>query len=120
MSTTISSHPTTLGGKLSTTLSSRWGKVFVWTIAVAWTVPTFGLLLSSFRPERQIKNSGWWTFFAHPQVTLDNYSNVLGSRSGLNLGKAFLNSVKITIPGTIIPIVLAALAAYAFTWMKFK
>ena len=109
-----------LGTKLSGTLSSRVGKWFVWAIAIFWTVPTFGLLLTSFRPEKQIKTSGWWTWFKDPKTTLDNYANVLGSRSGINLGKFFFNSVKISIPATIISISIAALASYALSWMKFR
>ena len=109
-----------MGTKVATTLGTRAGKVFVWLIAILWTIPTFGLLVSSIRPERQIKSSGWWTFFAHPTFTLANYSSVLGSKSGINLGKYFLNSVKIAVPATIISVVVASLAAYAFSWMTFK
>ena len=117
------SHATlkvSLGAKLSATLGRREGKLLVWCIAILFTIPTFGLLLTSFRPERQIKTSGWWMFFRHPNVTFDNYAQVLGSRSGINLGHFFLNSVKITIPAVIISVTLAAMASYAFTWMEFK
>ena len=58
--------PVPLGRKLSSTLGSTAGRWFVWLLAFLWTVPTFGLLLTSFRPERQIKTSGWWTWFATP------------------------------------------------------
>lgn len=108
------------GKKLSSTLGRREGKVLVWFIAIFFTVPTFGLFLTSFRPERDIKSSGWWMFFRHPSVTFDNYAQVLGERSGINLGLFFLNSFKITIPAVIISITLAAMASYAFTWMEFK
>ena len=111
---------TTLGRKLNDTLSARRGRAFVWALAILWTVPTFGLLLTSFRPERQIKSSGWWLFFKHPNVTLDNYSQVLGNRAQLNLGHFFLNSIQITIPSVIISVALASMASYAFSWMEFK
>ncbi|WP_219414965.1 carbohydrate ABC transporter permease [Pseudonocardia nigra] len=99
-------------------LSSPWASLAALVIAVLWTIPTFGLLLSSFRPEREVKTSGWWTFFADPAVTFDNYTEVLfgGSRP---LSGYFLNSILITIPSVLIPIVLATLAAYAFAWMRF-
>jgi alpha-glucoside transport system permease protein len=106
--------------KLADTLATRRGKAFVWALAILWTVPTFGLLLTSFRPEREIKSSGWWMFFAHPDVTLDNYAQVLGKRSGIELGHFFLNSIIITIPSVVISVLLAAMASYAFSWMKFK
>ncbi|MBF4163569.1 carbohydrate ABC transporter permease [Nocardioides acrostichi] len=90
-------------------------------IAVLWTLPTFGLLLSSFRPEDQVKSDGWWNIFTHPSFTLKNYSDVLsGGSGGAGLGTSFVNSVVITLPAVLIPISLATLAAYAFAWMKFK
>ncbi len=109
-----------LSAKLSRILGRREGKVLVWCIAIFFTIPTFGLLLTSFRPEREIKTSGWWMFFRHPSLTFDNYAQVLGKRSGINLGHFFLNSMKITIPAVIISITLAAMASYAFTWMDFR
>jgi alpha-glucoside transport system permease protein len=99
-------------------LTSPWASLAALVIAVLWTIPTFGLFLSSFRPERQVKTTGWWTFFANPEVTFENYSEVLfgGSRP---LSGYVLNSIFITIPSVIIPIVLATLASYAFAWMRF-
>ena len=88
-------------------------------LAVLWTLPTFGLLVSSFRPQRDIRTSGWWTAFTDPQFTLDNYRQVLGTEQGSGLGAYFVNSFIITIPAVIIPVTLAALAAYAFAWIKF-
>jgi alpha-glucoside transport system permease protein len=86
---------------------------------VLWTLPTFGLLVSSFRPERAIKTTGWWTFFTDPTVTLDNYKTVLDAEEGAGLGSFFVNSMVITIPSVVIPLCLASLAAYAFAWIKF-
>lgn len=51
-----------------------------------------------------------------PRFTLDNYREVLSSEG---LGKSFINSLTVTIPATIIPILIAAFAAYALAWMKF-
>jgi alpha-glucoside transport system permease protein len=100
-------------------LTSPWASLAALVIAVLWTLPTFGLLVSSFRPERAIKTSGWWTFFSDPQFTMDNYKAVLDSESGAGLGSFFVNSLVITIPSVIIPLSLACLAAYAFAWIKF-
>jgi alpha-glucoside transport system permease protein len=86
-------------------------------ICVAWLVPTLGLLVSSFRPARAIATSGWWTAFSNPaQFTLDLYREAL---SASNMAQSFLNSLTITIPSTVIPIMIAAFAAYAFSWMRF-
>jgi alpha-glucoside transport system permease protein len=90
-------------------------------IVAIWTVPTLGLLISSFRTEDAVQSSGWWTTFANPldftQWTLDNYSEVL-FESGM--ANAFINSIVVAIPATVIPIAAAAFAAYAFAWMDFK
>ena len=89
-------------------------------LAVVWTVPTFGLLVSSFRPELAIKTTGWWTFFSDPQLTLENYQAALSTDTQSGLGSFFVNSFVITIPAVIIPICLATLAAYAFAWIDFR
>ncbi|HEX6127982.1 MAG TPA: carbohydrate ABC transporter permease [Candidatus Limnocylindria bacterium] len=82
-----------------------------------WLLPTVALLVSSFRPSSEILTTGWWNAFTLPfQFTLDNYQEVL-SRD--NMGTSFLNSLFITIPATVIPIMVAAFAAYAFAWMEF-
>jgi alpha-glucoside transport system permease protein len=100
-------------------LTSPWASLAALVIAVVWTVPTFGLLVTSFRPPRQIQTSGWWTFFTDPQLTLDNYRQVFSDGSGIG-ATSFVNSIVITIPAVIIPIALAAIAAYAFAWIDFK
>lgn len=103
--------------RLTDRLSGLALHVAVIGLTLAWVVPTAGLLVSSFRPLSAISSSGWWTALAPPfNFTLDNYSKLLSTS---NLGTAFINSVMITIPATVIPTTLAAFAAYAFSWMKF-
>jgi alpha-glucoside transport system permease protein len=91
-------------------------------IAVLWTIPTFGLLVSSFRPQKDINNSGWWMFFTEPNVTLENYASVLfeGSTTNPPLAQFFVNSFAVTIPAVVFPITLALFAAYALAWFNFK
>jgi alpha-glucoside transport system permease protein len=100
-----------------TKLTSPAASAIAIVIAVLWTVPTLGLLITSFRPELDIRQSGWWTFFTNPSFTLDNYNEVL--YGGTNFASLFVNSLVITLPAVIIPITLALLAAYAFAWIKF-
>lgn len=103
-------------------LTSRTATVVALVIAVLWTLPTFGLFISSFRPAGLISTTGWWTIFQNPGFTLANYQEVLfsTSQSSPQLGAYFVNSLAIAIPATLFPLVLAAMAAYAFAWIKFK
>ena len=103
-------------------LTSRTATIAALIIAVLWTIPTFGLFISSFRPAELIDTTGWWTIFQNPGFTLDNYREVLlsPSRSSPQLGAYFVNSLAIAIPATIFPLVFASMAAYAFAWMKFR
>ena len=86
-------------------------------LMIIWAVPTLGLLINSFRPSTEAFGSGWWNAIFPPyQFTFDNYLHVLNQS---NVGNAFLNSLFISIPATVIPIFVAAFAAYAFSWMEF-
>jgi len=89
-------------------------------ICVLWSLPTLGLLVTSFRPAEAITQTGWWEALLHPfqagTWTLANYNQVLGSEG---LGNSFINSLIVTIPSTLIPITIAAFAAYAFAWIRF-
>jgi alpha-glucoside transport system permease protein len=99
-------------------LSNPWASLAALVIAVLWTIPTLGLLISSFRPQADVQASGWWTWFTDPSVTLDNYKAVLQG-SETDLATYFVNSIVITLPAVVIPISLATMAAYAFAWMRF-
>ena len=103
-------------------LTSRTATTISLIIAIIWVIPTFGLFISSFRPEELIKTTGWWTIFQNPGFTLDNYTEVLfsSSASSPQLGAYFMNSIAITIPVVVFATVLAAMAAYALAWIPFK
>ncbi len=119
----MSSFTMTTGG-VKNMLRAAWQKgpvrIAVVLICFLWTMPTAGILISSFRHPNDMRVTGWWTAVAHPfnftQWTLENYSNVLTADG---MGTAFVNSLVVTIPATVIPITIAAFAAYAFAWMKF-
>jgi len=109
----------TASAKARKRLTSPWASLVAVVLAVVWTAPTFGLLVTSFRPVDDINTSGWWTFLKTPSFTLDNYRDALSSNGG-SMGDFFVNSIVITIPAVIIPICLASLAAYVFAWVPFK
>ncbi|MPZ22074.1 MAG: ABC transporter permease subunit [Dehalococcoidia bacterium] len=86
-------------------------------IVILWSIPTLALLISSFREPAAIASTGWWTALTGSwNFTLDNYDQVLSQR---NVGRAFLNSLIISVPATLLSILVAAMAAYAFAWMRF-
>jgi alpha-glucoside transport system permease protein len=90
-------------------------------LCLVWTIPTIGLLVSSFRDQQAVASSGWWTVFTSPldvtQWTIANYDEVL---FGSDMLGAFINSLVVAVPATVIPILMAAFAAYAFSWMEFR
>jgi alpha-glucoside transport system permease protein len=103
-------------------------------ICLIWTLPTLGVLVTSFRDRDVIQTSGWWTSFSDPGAfTLQNYQQVLAGQDfsytrsdgtvvearGDNMLNSFLNSITVTIPAVIIPILIAAFAAYGFAWLDF-
>jgi alpha-glucoside transport system permease protein len=112
------------------------GKIAVYAVMILitalWITPTLGLLVSSFRPPDDVRRTGWWTVFTTPSeaaFTLDNYRTVLGitregqevqaGRNNINMGTAVINTITIAVPATVIPILIAAFAAYGFAWIAF-
>ena len=99
----------------------RRGGWFAWitlgVVCFLWLVPSIGLLITSFRTAEAALSTGWWTVVTHPfqDWTIGNYTQVL-NEGGRN---AFVNSLVVSLPATVIPIFIAAFAAYAFTFMEF-
>jgi alpha-glucoside transport system permease protein len=120
----VATRPVPAARAIRRSFSSPFASGLVILLTVLWTVPTFGLLVASFRPSGKSATSGWWTVFAHPQLTASNYNTVLfhsanfGGSSGV---MPFLfNSLAITIPATLFPLAIASMAAYVLAWVKFK
>jgi len=95
-------------------------RIAVVGICLLWSIPTLGLLVTSVRNPAEINTTGWWEALLNPlrenQWTLANYQSVIASEGMLS---AFINSLVVTIPSTVIPITIAAFAAYAFAWINF-
>jgi len=112
--------PTKRRARLATAkLSSPWASLTAIILAVLWTTPSVGLLVTSFRPSSAVSDTGWWTAFAHPDFTTANYQEALFGGSS-NLINYFVNSIVITLPAVLIPISIALLAAYGFAWIEFR
>ena len=96
-------------------------RITILIVVLIWLIPTVGVLITSFRPADLVNTTGWWTALAHPfhaaAWTLDNYRQALDAGG---LQNAFMNSLAVAIPATVIPITIAAFAAYAFSWMEFR
>jgi len=95
-------------------------KLVLLVLCLLWIIPTFGTFVTSWRPLNDAESSGWWTVFTDPSqlanLTTQNYTDAI---QGANMGNAFINSFAISLPATFIPILIAAFAAYAFTFMEF-
>jgi alpha-glucoside transport system permease protein len=94
-------------------------RLTMFIICAVWLVPTIGVIITSFRGVDAANNTGWWTIFAHPTdmgLSGSNYGKAISSG---HLGTAFVNSLAIALPATFLPILVAAFAAYAFTFMRF-
>jgi len=102
-------------------LTSKGATIAAVVIAFFWTIPTFGLFVTSFRPGSDTQSTGWWTVFTDPSFTLENYRLAFTSGgTALTLAQSFLNSLAITIPVVLFALAIASLIAYAFAWIDFK
>jgi alpha-glucoside transport system permease protein len=106
-----------VGRSITRALSHAPVNIVLVIIGLAWLIPTIGLLFTSLLPAQLIASRGWWTAITHPGLmTLDNYRGIFSDQA---ITSAMLTTVWIALGGTILPIVVAALAAYAFAWIEF-
>ncbi|WP_210593577.1 carbohydrate ABC transporter permease [Streptomyces sp. GESEQ-35] len=106
-----------LGSRLVEGVSGGLVRVFLILVGLFWLVPTIGLLLSSLRPPEEMTISGWWDVFSKPsQLTFESYDKLL-QNSGIT--DSLVNTLLITVPATVLVVVIGALAGYAFAWMEF-
>ncbi|WP_274559135.1 carbohydrate ABC transporter permease [Streptomyces spiramyceticus] len=125
---TTTTTPTTTGAEavkakqsLPARIAARAGggavRVFLLVVALFWLMPTIGLLVSSLRDPTDIAESGWWEVFSAPsQLTVDNYSSLLDNNIIID---SLFSTVMITVPATVLVVVIGSLAGYAFAWMDF-
>ncbi|UQX89857.1 carbohydrate ABC transporter permease [Jatrophihabitans telluris] len=121
--TEIPERSSTAVGRVRKGLTHPVASLVALVIGLLWTIPTAGLLVQSFRPKTAQDTSGWWTAFAHPgNFTLDFYRQLTVGLHGDSTGSLLpymANSLAIVIPAAIIPMAVAAMAAYALVWIDF-
>ena len=112
----VETPPRTLSERIVRALNKAPIHVALAIVALIWLAPTVGLLITSFRPRNDILATGWWETIFTMRFTLENYQEVL---QGQGMLQAFINSAMISIPSTLLPLTIAAMAAYAFSWIRF-
>ncbi|GAU67932.1 putative alpha-glucoside ABC transporter permease protein [Streptomyces sp. NBRC 110611] len=113
----MTSPTTSLAARIAARAGGGAVRVFLVLVALFWLMPSVGLLLSSLRSPERIAESGWWRVFTEPaQITLDNYGQLLSN--GKVMG-SLLTTAEITVPATVLVVVIGSLAGYAFAWLDF-
>ncbi len=98
-------------------LSNGAVQILLMAVALFWLLPVFVLFVQSLRDSNAIANSGWWTALGNPSsLIIDNYQALLNNP---DITRSFWNTVYITVPSTILVVLIAAGAAYALSWIKF-
>lgn len=106
-----------LAGRIAARAGGGAMRVFLVLVGLFWLMPTIGLLLSSLRDSSDIAASGWWKIFTAPaQLTTENYAQLLDNDTITN---SLFSTILITVPSTVLVVVIGSLAGYAFAWMEF-
>jgi alpha-glucoside transport system permease protein len=106
-----------VAGRLVRRLTAGPATIFLLIVGLLWLVPSIGLLVGSFRPAELQTTSGWWNALTEPsQFTIENYQGLIENPSMVT---AFINTVLITVPSSLLLVLIAAGAAYAFAWVRF-
>ncbi|MFI5757436.1 carbohydrate ABC transporter permease [Streptomyces sp. NPDC051569] len=106
-----------LAGRVAARAGGGVMRVFLILVGLFWLMPTIGLLISSLRDAKDIAATGWWKVFTAPaQLTTENYSRLLDNDTITN---SLFSTIMITVPATLLVVVIGSLAGYAFAWMDF-
>jgi len=91
--------------------------LFLVLVGLLWLVPTLGLFFTSLLSPQDFQEKGWWQVFGEPsKVTFQNYEDVFDNSA---ITKALVTTAIVAIGGTVLPILVASLAGYAFAWLEF-
>jgi alpha-glucoside transport system permease protein len=91
--------------------------IFLVFVALLWLVPTLGVFLTSIIEPAAFIQEGWWKIFSEPSIgTFENYRSIFENRQIID---SLLTTAIIAVFGTALPILVGALAGYAFAWLEF-
>ncbi len=100
--------------------SVKWERVAIhltaWAAGLIWIIPFMGILMASIRPQRELIH-GWWNI-SEITISLNNFLNAWNHPTA-PIGQGLKNSLIVTIPATILPLILATLAAYGLLRLRF-
>lgn len=114
----VEAKPKSTPQRLARVFSSGPLHAFLILLGLFWLTPAVGLFISSFRSVADYAESGWWTVFSSPRaLSLEPYQEILGNEAFVT---AAINTVKISVPASILVVFIAAMAAYAFAWIDFR
>ena len=124
MTTATAPAPTTtapererMGARAVRALTKAPMQVALIIVALIWLIPTIGLFLTSLMAAQDAAENGWWQIFAEPSLaTFDNYRAIFEND---DITSSLVTTALIAVGGTALPIIVAALAAYAFAWLEF-
>jgi alpha-glucoside transport system permease protein len=109
--------PDTVAGRIARAAARLPLQIFLVLVALLWLVPTLALFITSILPRSLVSEEGWWNFFSHPsRATFENYRALFDNSV---ITSSLRTTLEIAIGGTVLPIVIAALAGYAFAWLEF-
>ncbi len=121
----VEKRPKTRASKAKDNLTSPWATGAAIIIAMLWTIPTVALFMTALIPGDRYRTDAWWTVLGDGGLTFDNFSHVLFNSFGDSstatplLGNV-INSIVVTVPSVVFPLVFGLMAAYAFAWIPFK
>lgn len=106
-----------MGARAVRVLTRAPTQVVLIIVALVWLIPTIGLFLTSLMSAQDASENGWWQIFTEPGLaTFDNYRAIFEND---DITSSLVTTALIAVGGTALPIVVAALAAYAFAWLEF-
>ena len=110
-------HGAHIGQRIVHALTLAPVQIFLIVVGLLWLVPTFGLLITSLMSPSDVAAGGWWQVLSEPsKLTFENYQTVLDDP---DITSALITTVWVAIGSTVLPLIIAALAGYAFAWIDF-